>query len=162
MNFTSTHSDIVGPVSDATPSGRAAPTRARLKILLAEDDADMRGLLETELRRDGHDVTAVADGVAAMKTLNLLRRYPDAMFDVLVMDVRMPRGSGLEVAFAVRQFAWSTHVILITGFGDPALHRDAASIGATVFDKPFDLDDLRTALANLDLLPSPSKPHRDP
>lgn len=129
------------------------PLLPSLKILLAEDDDDMRELLSFELRRDGHDVIEASDGAEALACLNVLRRIPEELPNVVILDVRMPRRSGLEVARALLAVGWPVPIILVTAFGDRRLHDEAWSLGVTIFDKPFDMDDLRTALVNLDSLP---------
>lgn len=129
-----------------SPEMLRASRPIRFKILLAEDDADMRMLVADALRRDGHEVVETVDGAEAMASLNVLRRFPGETPDVVVMDVNMPRQSGLEVARAIASTGWSTRVILVTGFGSPSLHEEAGRLGAVVFDKPFDLDVLRTAI----------------
>jgi CheY-like chemotaxis protein len=122
---------------------------ARLRVLLAEDDSDMRDLLGSALREDGHGVLAVGDGVellAALWRLCLANKAPD----LVVSDVRMPGCSGLEVFEAARRASSRPiPVILVTGFGDRALHERARRLGAiAVFDKPFDLDTLSRFVAD--------------
>jgi DNA-binding response OmpR family regulator len=117
---------------------------------LAEDDDEMRHMLEAELRADGYVVFPVNDGTEMLEALSEASRLPSAAPDVIVMDVRMPGYSGLHVLAALRAAQWTTPVILITAFGDARLHEEAAKLGAdVVFDKPFDVDDLRTALLHL-------------
>lgn len=119
-------------------------------ILLAEDDDEMRQLLEAELRADGYEVFAVNDGTEMLEALSEVSRPPFGVPDAIVMDVRMPGYSGLHVLAALRAAHESTPVILITAFGDIRLHEEAARLGAAVvFDKPFDIDDLRTALLHV-------------
>jgi DNA-binding NtrC family response regulator len=62
----------------------------------------------------------------------------------------MPAFSGLEVLADLRSKNTTLPVILITAFGDRQTHAEALALGAyAVFDKPFDVDDLRTALMNI-------------
>jgi len=65
-------------------------------ILVAEDDADIRNLVAYRLERDGHDVTAVADGLAALEHLAI------APVEVVILDVMMPGMSGIDAARAIR------------------------------------------------------------
>jgi len=134
------------------PSPRPAPaadrTRRPGRILLAEDDAEMRALVAGALRADGYEVVEAKDGEELLRwiesTAQADGRNP---FAVIVSDVRMPGLSGMDV-LAVLQCSYRvTPVILITAFGDEELHAEAAELGAVaVFDKPFDLDDLRSAV----------------
>ena len=61
----------------------------------------------------------------------------------------MPICTGLQILEALRQAHWHTPVILMTAFGDEATRKRAESLLAVLFDKPFDMDDLRTAVAHL-------------
>jgi len=118
-------------------------------VWLAEDDADMRALLVQALQRDNHDVFVMSDGASLLECLRAAAggsRKPDAV----VSDICMPGISGLDVLRTMRRLHVDVPVFLITGFGDEALHADAHAAGAThTFAKPFDFDDLRTALLNL-------------
>lgn len=133
-------------MKENTPEVLRASRRIKLKILLAEDDADMRTLVADALRRDGHEVVETVDGAEALTSLNVLRRFPGEMPDVVLMDVNMPRQSGIDVAHAIASVGWHTRVILVTGFGSPMLHDEARRVGAVMFDKPFDIDVLRAAV----------------
>jgi DNA-binding response OmpR family regulator len=83
--------------------------------------------------------------------LSELSKLPLGPPDAIIMDVRMPGYSGIHILAALRAAQWSTPVILITAFGDARVHEEGARLGAAVvFDKPFDIDDLRTALLNLE------------
>jgi DNA-binding response OmpR family regulator len=122
------------------------------RILLAEDDADMRSLLATALRRDGYQVIEVVDGVALLERLgkSVLGRADGGSVDLIIADIRMPSLSGLDVLTRFRRAAGTTPFILITGFGDAGTHLEAARLGAAaVFEKPFDLDELRLAVLDL-------------
>lgn len=121
------------------------------RILLAEDDADMRSLVADALRGDGYDVVELTDGGRLL--VNIAARLKDGTggdsLDLIVSDIRMPICSGLQILSALRDAHWNTPVILMTAFGDDATRRQAEGLSAVLFDKPFDLDDLRTAVANL-------------
>lgn len=128
-----------------------SPGASGLTILLAEDDEAMRRFLYDELSADGNVVVTACDGIEVLETLGGVSKLPFLPPDVMVMDVRMPGYSGLHVLAALRSAQWSTPVILITAFGDERVHEEGTRLGAVaVFDKPLDIDDLRTALRNLD------------
>jgi len=127
-----------------------SPRVRGLNVLLAEDDAEMRHFLYAELRAAGHVVATMSDGTEMIEALSEMSKLPFGTPDAIIMDVRMPGYSGLHILAALRAAGWSTPVILITAFGDPRVHQEGARLGAAVvFDKPFDIDDLRTALLNL-------------
>ncbi len=113
-------------------------------ILLAEDDASLRGFLARSLTRQGHTVTAVEDGLIA---LPLLR--PGA-FDALVADIVMPGMDGLELARRAADTIPGIKVMFITGFAAVALKaRGIPHVDAKVLSKPFHLHDLVAELHRL-------------
>ena len=83
------------PMSPATNAGR--PQGGALRVLLAEDNAVNQKLVKTMLEKRGHQVSIAADGEEA---LGLLSRGP---FDVVLMDVHMPRMGGFEATAAIRE-----------------------------------------------------------
>jgi DNA-binding response OmpR family regulator len=133
--------------SSTPPASRPPSYRAR--VIVAEDDAAMRRLLASTLRRDGYEVTEAASG---LQLFEALRRavFAAAAPDFIVSDVRMPGGSGLQVLEAIRVAGWSVPVILITAFGDEDVRCEGARLGAAcVLSKPFDMDDLRAVATDL-------------
>ena len=145
------------PAKEALAEGRVTGSLSyadleRPRILLAEDDEEMRRLLSTTLSRDGFEVIEAKDGN------DLIRLIGDQIFegrgepgiDLIVSDIRMPGLSGMNVLAGLRKADWATPVLLITAFGDKETHQEARRLGAVgVFDKPFDLDDFRTAVMNI-------------
>ena len=121
------------------------------RILLAEDDAAMRELLGAVLRRDGFEVLLAESGDQLLQrvTARVLRQADSRGVDLIISDVRMPMFSGIEVLEALRRCDWSVPCILISAFADEALFAEAERLGAMLFAKPFDLDDLRLAAAHL-------------
>ncbi len=121
----------------------------RPRILLAEDDDDMRSLVAAALRDDGHEVVEAGDGGRLL--VHLARAYgaKTMSYDLLVSDVKMPVCSGLQILESLRLARWPTPVILMTAFGDEQTRARAEGLGAVMFMKPFDMDDLRTAVLNL-------------
>lgn len=127
------------------------------RILLAEDDREMRRLIASTLKKEGYEVVEVSDGnqLLSMIGSQILnpRNHPPA--DLVISDVRMPGHNGLEVLAGLRHADWSTPVILITAFGDDETHAEARRLGAAaIIDKPFDLNDLKTVVINLPALHS--------
>ena len=149
------------------PRDRAAD-RARPVVFFAEDDRDLRRLLTDELRAAGYHTLSASTGHEMLKLLTAASREEIPTPDVLVMDVRMPRCGGLEVLTAIRLADWKQPVVMITGFGDPALHEKAAAYGATVIlDKPIEseaLVDMIDVLYSLSQLgaPEPLPPAEEP
>lgn len=103
-------------------------------ILLVEDDPDIRHLVEYKLTRAGLEVIEAADGIGA---LDAARRRPP---DLVILDVRMPRMSGLEVCRALRAGPLDPEVpiIMLTARARPQDLEQAYAAGATDYVvKPF-------------------------
>ena len=108
-----------------------------MRILLADDDRSLRRVLQFKLEKNGYDVTAVADGKAALEKLR------DQEFDLLLSDIKMPGLDGLELLAEARQLHPALKVILMTAHATVAQAVQAVKLGA--FDyitKPFDDDQL--------------------
>jgi DNA-binding response OmpR family regulator len=117
------------------------------RIFVAEDDDEMRRLLCDAFEYDGYDVIDLANG---RDLFNLLRRALELGRgpDIVVSDIRMPEMTGLEILKRIREQDAKMPIILITAFGDEETINEASNLGATaLFDKPFDIDDLRIAVA---------------
>ena len=133
---------------------RPGARRPRARVLVVEDDRAMRQLIVRRLLRDGHDVFQAASGDEA---LGLLAAPADDacpgdldLVDLLVMDVRMPGRSGIEVLRWLRARRRRTPALVVTAFPSPALCDTAARLGARLLAKPFPLDRLSDlALASL-------------
>ena len=120
-----------------------APSPARL--LLAEDDFELRELLACVLRADGHEVVEACDGNQLWALLDRENGAEgQAPFALVVSDVRMPGLTAFDVLTRLQRTLDETPVILITAFGDQTTHLRALRLGASrVLDKPFDCDELR-------------------
>jgi two-component system, response regulator, stage 0 sporulation protein F len=118
------------------------------RVLVAEDDPEMRKLVVEALRRDGHVVVEAADGGKLLVQLaEILHQDPSmSAIDVIVSDVRMPVYSGLDLVERLFDARWRVPCILMTAFGDDEIRRRAQAVGALVIDKPLSLEDLREAV----------------
>jgi len=124
----------------------------RLRVLLADDDPDLRALLSAALEADGHDVTTAANGREALDVIApiLFAEETARAPDVIVTDVRMPGVNGLSLVAGLRACGCVTPIIVISAFEGGSLRERAEDVGATaVFAKPFEVDDFRTAVMNL-------------
>ena len=116
--------------------------RQRGKVLVADDNDDVRLTIAEYLRAQGFEVAEAGDGFDTL--LQIKRARPGAV----VLDLVMPRLGGLEALKQIRQFSPETIVVVVTGLVDPAVHEQALSSGAaTVLTKPVDLAALRAALS---------------
>ncbi|HEU4889713.1 MAG TPA: hybrid sensor histidine kinase/response regulator [Thermoanaerobaculia bacterium] len=133
----------------ATPERRMAMAASHdgnpRRIVIVEDNADVRELLRLKLRRLGHMVDAVADGLAGVTAIL------DARPDLALVDIGLPGLDGYEVASQVRQSLGEEVVLVaVSGFGQPDDKRRAMEAG---FDehitKPADVTDIENLLARL-------------
>jgi two-component system, cell cycle response regulator CpdR len=107
------------------------------RILLAEDDDNLRIFLARALRRAGHEVHAVADGDAALAWVT------EQPIDLLLADVVMPGLDGIELARRANDLWPELRVMFITGFAAVALRqRGVTRREAAVLAKPFHLRQL--------------------
>lgn len=136
------------PMQTAWRSTRFQKRPRRKRILLADDDCEMRSLIAVALARDGFDVVEARDGAELLSRLaEAFVRSDSPRFDLIITDHRMPRVAGLDVLRGLRLSHNAPPVILITAFGGREMRNVARSLGAVaVFDKPFQMDDLRTAV----------------
>ncbi len=112
-------------------------------ILLIEDDPHLRGAAESGLRALGHQVMAAADGVAGVELFRLHR----ARVNAVVLDLALPRLSGLEVLRQIRALDRSVPVIITTGAPRAEDLQPLLEAGVSrVLPKPYDLAALFLAL----------------
>ena len=108
-----------------------------LRILVVEDDADVRREVVRALADASHTVSEAADGAAAIE------RVSSTAFDVVITDLRLPKADGRAVFRHVKTTSPRTKVIMMTSFASVSNAVDALKEG--VFDylvKPFDVDEL--------------------
>lgn len=129
---------------DRGDARRDPPDRRAPRILVAEDDDEMRALLYQALSNAGYEVVALSDGLELMEHLaSYLAPGSPVDVDLIVSDICMPWVNGLEVLRVIRQYVGYPRVILITAFGDDEVHTKASRLGAAaVMDKPFDVEEL--------------------
>ncbi len=107
------------------------------KIILAEDDDDMRRFLVKALEKAGHQVQSFGEGASAFEEIK------QTTFDLLLTDIVMPEMDGIELARRASELDPALKIMFITGFAAVALHPDSkAPKDAKVLSKPFHLRDL--------------------
>jgi len=120
-----------------------------MRVLIADDDADVREVLVEVFRDAGFDVLEASNGLEAL--LYVKRDRPDAV----VLDLMMPRLGGVEALKRIHAFNPGIRVLVVTGAIDPELHRQATLAGAAgVFSKPVSSGILVAALTG----PAPAPP----
>lgn len=130
------------------PSAVIAPEPA-LWVLLAEDNAELLGVLAHTLRREGYEVAEAASGTALLQqiTTSVFSMRPTRQFDAIITDIWMPGFSGIDLLSGLRDAQWDATMILMSGDPSPAMRDEAMALGADAyFHKPFDVEDLLAAL----------------
>ena len=129
------------PGEAAAPPGRPALTA--LRVLVVDDDPEVRGVVTEMLAEDGHRVIPAANGHEG-----LARFKADPSIDLVLTDLGMPGMTGWELARAVKSADPSLPVVLLTGWGaEPQGRPEDRAMADFVVAKPVTQDDLRAALA---------------
>jgi two-component system cell cycle response regulator CpdR len=107
------------------------------RILVAEDQPDIRGIIDRALSAAGHKVTTAADGAAALEIMGR------ESFDLLLTDIVMPIMDGVALALNVSSSYPSTRILMMTGYSD---QRDRAfNLDVLIHDivlKPFTIEEI--------------------
>jgi DNA-binding response OmpR family regulator len=120
-----------------------------MTVIVADDDDALRDLIADALRSDGYKVVEARDGEELLSLVADSVGDAATRPDVVVVDVRMPKLSGLGVLEELRRTYVRLPVVVITGFSPDSVEVVARRLGAMgVLRKPFDMDDLRTAIVN--------------
>jgi DNA-binding NtrC family response regulator len=114
------------------------------KVLVIDDEAGIRSLLDTLLSRKGYEVVLASSG---QKGLELFRRERP---DVVVLDLKMPEMDGLTVLKELRRIDSQRPVVVLTGAATPEMEQQVSALGVTEFvEKEFSLHRLGDALKRL-------------
>ena len=107
------------------------------RILVAEDDANIRQGLVAALESEGHEVVTASDGAQALKL------YPQHKYDLVVLDVMMPRLSGYDVCRELRKTDSAVPILFLTAKGEELDKVVGLRLGADDYvAKPFGLQEL--------------------
>ncbi len=111
------------------------------KILVVDDEDALRTVLSGELVSEGYDVRTAADGDDAISNVQ------KETFDLVLLDIKMPRMNGFEVLKFIKEKHPKTKVVMLTGFADLKNAIESKKLGAEDFvSKPYDLVDLLTTI----------------
>lgn len=131
------------------------------RVLVVDDDADIRDLLKDILEREGYSVETAESGEAALHTIDSLAGlYNRSGVDVVVSDVQMPNGDGVHLLRGIthRFRPFDRPKVYFLSGGSKYSHRDLINLGAdAVWDKPLRADILITQLAQAALAKSRRK-----
>jgi len=141
-----------GPQKKSDEPGGKAPPERTIRVLLAEDDHDIREALVAVLESDGCEVFAAKNGSELLERLGgwLLEEDPEPPADIIITDVRMPGFDGLSIVDNLRAYGWPLPVIIISAFADEEMRATVAGIqAAALMEKPLDIERLRPTMLRL-------------
>lgn len=116
------------------------------RILVAEDERDIRELINFTLMFAGHTVTLAANGAEAVEKVN------EAKPELIMMDVRMPRMTGYEACKAIKEIDEykNVPVVFLTAKGQDEEIQNGIEVGATAYIiKPFSPDELTRKIGDI-------------
>jgi two-component system OmpR family response regulator len=118
---------------------------ATTKILIVDDDQGSRDLLTEVLASSGYVVGAVEDGASAREELKR-----DGSYGIVIADLRMPNGSGLDLLRELRRGNRQQELILMSSFMTGSEKQQALELGArALLEKPFRLSQLLDAVSDV-------------
>jgi PAS domain S-box-containing protein len=140
------HASHAAQRAPAPPDRVAAerPPPRTCRVLLVDDDDDVRTVATAMLRDAGHTVIEAASGAAALEHLDC----DDPCIDLLIADMAMPGMSGSELAHTARQARANLPILFISGFADMSAREDAAD-ATLLLQKPFRAEELNARVAEL-------------
>ncbi len=130
------------------------------KILLADDERDVRSLLQSELEQAGYRVTAVATGAEAVIAA------ADGGYDLYLLDMMMPGMNGVQTIQVLRKITPKIPILGLTGYTGQGYMAQASAYNVTCLAKPIDINDLlgeiKLKLANAARLAGSTTPSATP
>ena len=112
-----------------------------INLLYADDEPALRELVQNHLSLEGFEVDTAADGVEAIDKIN------KKLYDLVLLDVHMPRKDGVEVLKYIKERKITSRLIMLTGDGDPHIVSECAKYGAMDYlTKPYNYHELIEAI----------------
>jgi CheY-like chemotaxis protein len=108
-----------------------------VRVLVIDDDEDVRGLIAEILTSAGHLVTDTSSGIEAIEI------FKKNDFDLILTDLEMPEMSGWEIARLIKKLSPDSMIVLITGWGETIDSAQLREGGIhTIINKPFRVDQI--------------------
>ena len=117
-----------------------------MRILLADDNAELREMFHDFLHVLGYQVTTALDGHHALEIF----LDEGHKFDLLISDVVMPRVGGIELVEVIRAKDQHLPVILMSGFSDNDMESSCCHLNASFLEKPINFEKLELMLQSID------------
>lgn len=133
-----------GKIVEETDISRVRKRPDKLRILVVDDDREIREVLRDMLSMDGHFLTTCADGYEALKSLT------DGEYDLMITDLGMPGMSGLELAKSAHDEHPAMGIAMITGWGTQLDPDEIVSSGIRiVLSKPFHIKEIKALIEDV-------------
>ena len=114
---------------------------SKARILIVDDEDDLRTLLRDLLSVQGYQISSAADGEEA---ISLLKRDK---FDITLLDIQMPNMNGIQVLKYIKEHTPRTRAIMLTGYADLKHAMEAKEFGARDFiGKPYKVEDVLSTI----------------
>jgi CheY-like chemotaxis protein len=127
---------------------------SRGRVLVVDDEEDMREMMSLVLRVEGYDVVAVPDGASALRAVRAAR------FEAATLDLRMPGMDGIETLKELRRLFPDAAVVVVSGYVTPAEADACLALGAfAIVHKPFSVEELVDAIARAQERETRDTPH---
>ena len=115
-----------------------------VRIMIIEDDKEMRSLLKDFLEEEGFATDSASNGVDALQMLS------KDHFDLVITDIRMPGLTGLDILPRIRRLKPEIPIIVMTAYGSDDVRRRSLERGATIYlEKPIHLSKLRAVIREM-------------
>jgi two-component system response regulator AtoC len=116
-------------------------TRTKGRVLVVDDEDDLRKLLMDIVVKAGYEASAASDGEEAIGMVKQTK------FDVALLDIQMPGKNGIEVLKFIQENSRDTKTIILTGYADLKNAMDTRQYGALDFiSKPYRLEDVLSTI----------------
>lgn len=116
----------------------------RTRILVVDDDLDICDVLDQALSSAGHQVKTAQDGTAAIRMVREFNPH------IVLLDVMLPRETGLDILKKIREIDKMVKVVMISGLMDLGTAKEAIKMGALEYiTKPIDLEQLNEYILSL-------------
>jgi CheY-like chemotaxis protein len=128
-----------------TPKVTSVEPPQGLRILVVEDDDDLREIVSGSLMESGYDVIQASSGMEALHRLEKAfgPQATERAVDLVLSDVRMAEMDGLRLTEHIRSARWPLPVVLMSAFPSPDVRAEARRLRAALLPKPFRIESLR-------------------
>ena len=114
----------------------------KTKVLIVDDEAGVRALLQAVLEPEGHQIYQASNGIQALQLIR--KEVPDFVF----LDIRIPGISGMEVLTKIKEFTPNIRVFIMTAYSEAGMIEQAKELGASAhLSKPFDVEEVRSLVS---------------